>query len=452
MDADRRRRRGRIALGVPAPPRRHPARRSGTTLIPLLIFDQFEEIFTLAQSDDFGRQRAAQFVEDLADLVENRAPKALEARIDADDAAAEQFDFARADYRILIALREDYLAHLEGLKGAMPSITQNRMRLARMTGQQALAAVMKPGGKLVSEEVAASIVRFIAGGAELANAEVEPSLLSLICRELNNARLAQGRAEISADLLAGSRDTILSEFYERALVDQPPGVRQVIEDELLTESGFRESLAEERLGKLFAAAGAPAGTLAKLVDRRLLRIEERLDVRRVELTHDVLCSVVKASRDLRLEREARDEAERKLAAQRERELATRKALVRARQIAAGLRRARRRSPPVQRDLRLRSTKRAEQAEAQAQQTRRWPSTRAAKPRGSSSTCSTTSTSSWRPSAGSTSSAELAKRAIDYYEALPAELRTPQTERNRALAQVRYGAVLRTQGDSTRHAR
>ena len=40
--------------------------------------------------------------------------------------------------------------------------------------------------------------------------------------------------------------------------------------------------------------------------------------------------------------------------------------------------------------------------------------------------------------------ELAKRAIDYYQALPAELRTPDTERNQALAQVRYGAVLRIQ--------
>ena len=41
---------------------------------------------------------------------------ALEARLDQDDAAAEDFDFARADYRILIALREDYLAHLESVK------------------------------------------------------------------------------------------------------------------------------------------------------------------------------------------------------------------------------------------------------------------------------------------------------------------------------------------------
>src|SRR5437016_9639410 len=160
----------------------------------------------------------------------------------------------------------------------MPSITQNRMRLARMTGEQALSAVVNPGGKLVSQEVAESIVRFIAGGSELPNAEVEPSLLSLICRELNNARIAQGRSEISADLLAGSRDNILTEFYERALADQPLGVHQFIEDNLLTESGYRESLAEERVQKGLLAAGASPDALAVLVNRRLLRIEERLDV------------------------------------------------------------------------------------------------------------------------------------------------------------------------------
>ncbi len=420
---------------------------SGKTLVPLLIFDQFEEIFTLAQSDDFGRQRAAQFVEDLADLVENRPPKALEAAMEHDDAAAEKFDFARADYRILIALREDYLAHLEGLKSVMPSITQNRMRLARMTGQQALAAVMKPGGKLVSEEVAAAIVRFTAGGSELANAEVEPSLLSLICRELNNARIAKGRAEISADVLAGSRDTILAEFYERALSDQPPGVRQVIEDNLLTESGFRESLAEERLAKLFTAAGAPPNSLATLVNRRLLRIEERLDVRRVELTHDVLCGVVRASRDLRLEREARDEAERKLAAQRERERSTRRALVRARQIAAVC--------AVLAVVALGSAvfgyfsmKRAQEAEAKAEQTRLL----AEQARGEAEKLVVYLLDDFylelAPVGRLDIVGELAKRAVDYYNALPEPLRTTQTERNRALALVRYGSVLRVQSRLT----
>jgi len=156
----------------------------------------------------------------------------------------------------LIALREDYLAPLESLKTSMPSIAQNRLRLAPMTGAQALTAVLRPGKKLVTEEVAEAIVRFVAGGAEVANAEVEPSLLSLICRELNDARIAQGRKEISLDLLAGSHASILSNFYERALADQPAAVRRIIEDDLLTASGFRENVAEESLVSRLTAAGA----------------------------------------------------------------------------------------------------------------------------------------------------------------------------------------------------
>src|SRR5258706_13722506 len=115
----------------------------------------------------------------------------------------------------------------------MARLMPTRLRTARMCRTQALAGVMGRGIGLPPEEVAAAIVRFVAGGSELANAEVEPSLLSLICRELNNARIAQGRAEISAALLAGSRDPILTAFYERALADQPAGLRPGIQDHLL---------------------------------------------------------------------------------------------------------------------------------------------------------------------------------------------------------------------------
>jgi hypothetical protein len=419
---------------------------NGRTLLPLLIFDQFEEIFTLAQADDAGRLRAKQFLEDLADLVENRPPVALEARLDQDEAMAEDFDFARADYRILFALREDYLAHLEGVKSIMPSITQNRMRLARMTGEQALSAVLKPGGRLVSREVAESIVRFVAGGAELANAEVEPSLLSLICRELNTVRLAQGRAEISADLLAGSRDTILTEFYERALADQPPGVRRVIEDEMLTDSGYRESLAEERVIKALAAAGATPDSLAKLVDRRLLRIEERLDMRRVELTHDVLCSVVASSRDLRHAREERDEAERQLAAQRERETATRRALVRARTIAAVC--------AVLMVVAAASAafgwvnyRRAHVADAEAQLARAL----AERARGDAERLVGFLIEDFyaelEPTGRLETMGKLAHMAVSYYDGLPAELLTSQTQAYRGMALVREGGALLARGDA-----
>jgi hypothetical protein len=411
---------------------------SGATLIPLLIFDQFEEIFTLAQSDDFGRARAARLIEELADLVENRPPKALEAKLEHDDSAAERFDFGRSDYRVLIALREDYLAPLEGLKAAMPSISQNRLRLAPMTGTQALAAVLQPGKGLVTEEVAGAIVRFVAGGAELANAEVEPSLLSLICRELNDARIAQGRSEISLDLLAGSHASILSNFYERALADQPAAVRQIIEDDLLTSSGYRENVAEESLVSRFTAAGAPAETLATLVNRRLLRIEERLDVRRVELTHDVLCGVVKRSRDLRREREASEATERRLAEQRERELAARRALVRARQIATvciilaiGA--------IVAAGLAIVSSQRARRAEQLAEQSRA----------GAEQLLGYLTDDFVRElqSFGRLKVvAEFSKRQIDYFHSLPPALQGPETIRNGALAMLHYARAMRIIGD------
>jgi hypothetical protein len=418
---------------------------SGATLIPLLIFDQFEEIFTLAQSDEFGRARAARFIAELADLVENRPPKAFEAKLEEDESAAERFDFSRSDYRVLIALREDYLAPLEGLKKDIPSISQNRLRLAPMTGTQALAAVLRPGGRLVSEEVAAAIVRFVAGGAELANAEVEPALLSLICRELNDARIAQGRSEISLDLLAGSHATILSNFYERVLADQPPAVRRIIEDELLTASGFRENVAEERLLSHFAQAGAAPGTLALLVNRRLLRIEERLDIRRVELTHDVLCAVVKSSRDQRHEREAREATERLLADQRARELAARHALVRARQVAGGCtvlailavvaavfayfnsQRARRAERAAEETRTM-----AEQARGQAEQLLGYLSDDFARELESFGRINVL--------------ADFAQRQIDYFRALPAALKSAQSTRNGALALVHHARALRWLGD------
>lgn len=410
----------------------------GRTVLPLLIFDQFEEIFTLAQADDAGRLRAKTFLADLADLVENRPPVALEQRIDNDQVDAGQFDFARADYRVLIALREDYLAHLESVKATMPSITQNRMRLARMTGAQALSAVVQPGGRLVSQEVAESIVRFVAGGSELQNAEVEPSLLSLICRELNTVRIAQGRKEISADLLAGSRDTILTEFYERALADQPAGVRRVIEDELLTDSGYRESLAEERVVKALAAAGASPDALAKLVDRRLLRIEDRLDMRRVELTHDVLCSVVRASRDRRHEREARDEAQRQLAAQQEREKATRRALVRARTVATVC--------AVLMVVAAASAifgwvnwNRAKTADRQAQQAR----SDAEKLVGF---LIEDFYNELQPTGRLETMGKLAHLAVNYYDGLPPELVTPQTQVYRGMALVREAEAMLSKGD------
>ena len=278
----------------------------GQRAVPVLVFDQFEELFTVGRGNPAS---ASALLSELGDLVENRPPTDLDQRIDEGTAGAEAWDFDRTDYRVLLALREEYLPHLENVRGTMPSLTENRMRLTQMNGRQALEAVLRPGGDLVQPEIGEKIVRFVSGGSrdgqmDLARLEIEPSLLSLICRELNKKRRALGHRQITGDLLAGNSDAILQDFYERSLRDQPPAVRAFVEDELLTDSGFRESMALERARKSLAQRGAPPEALDALVDCRLLHIEERLNVRRIELTHDLLVGVVRASRDRRTQEEA----------------------------------------------------------------------------------------------------------------------------------------------------
>jgi tetratricopeptide (TPR) repeat protein len=304
-------------------PERVPRDASGAPLVTVLVFDQFEEMFTRGYATDAGRARAAEFVNGLAALVERWVPSAVEARLARDPAFAERLDYDRDDVHVLISLREDYLPHLEELRAALPSLSAGGMRLTRMSAATGLEAVMGPGSlgagePLVTADVAKQIMRFVSrtrrSGGELQSlddGDVEPSLLSLFCRELNARRLAAGLPRISAELLLGSSEDILADFYNRALGDQPPAVRAFVEDELVTDSGVRENMAVERAERRLARDGVPPGALDVLVSRRLLHIEERLGTRRVELTHDVLLPVIERSRIERRQREQVEEAERR---------------------------------------------------------------------------------------------------------------------------------------------
>ncbi len=48
---------------------------SGLPIRPVLVFDQFEELFAIGQTSEETRARSATFLSDLADFVENRAPR-----------------------------------------------------------------------------------------------------------------------------------------------------------------------------------------------------------------------------------------------------------------------------------------------------------------------------------------------------------------------------------------
>jgi conflict system STAND superfamily ATPase len=310
------------------------ARSLAKTLVPVLVFDQFEELFTLGSERAGGTGFVRDFLVELAALIENRPPDRVEARFDREPRLVAQYDFDRQDYRVLLSLREDYLAHLHDLSTKLPSITLNNMRLTPLDGLRALEAVEKPGGKLVAPGAAEAIVRVVAGnrgegparsavdllgttderrvGGEQTTLEslvVDPSLLSLLCREVNQKRREDGMAAITPQLVEANRENILHNFYERCLATLPEAVQIFVEEDLLTESGFRETLSVENAGAKLRRRGGDPRALTTLVNRRLLHFEQRGAVTRIELTHDVLAPVVRQSRSLRREREAIQESE-----------------------------------------------------------------------------------------------------------------------------------------------
>ncbi len=287
---------------------------------PVLVLDQFEEIFTLTEQSAARQREAAALFEDLADLVENRPPASVQQRLRADRALARELDFTASPARVVLTLREDYLSHLEVWKKTLPALMRNRMALTPLGGTDALDAVVKPGrlggAELVSEEVGRRIVCFVARrplNTPLEEIRAVPPLLSLLCYELNEARLAASPPQPSIGVEEVDRQgaDILQNFYERSFAGLPVEVRRFIEDWLITVGGHRNAVArEDALAELREKGLPDAGwALDQLVNGRLLSAEDRAGIQRLELTHDVLAPLALRSRDRRRERERAERAE-----------------------------------------------------------------------------------------------------------------------------------------------
>jgi WD40 repeat protein len=275
-------------------------------LTPVFVFDQFEEVFTL------GAENAAAIARlrvDLADLIENRLPTDLARTIAGDDVAAGSLSLDSQHYKVLLSFREDFLPAVEGWKRELPSILRNRLRLLPMSGDQAFEAVHTTAPHLVDEPLARDIVRFVAAAQDdsgitagesegLRELAVEPALLSLVCHGLNEKRKAQGKATFDAALLQGTGRTVIADYYQQAVGDLPDQVQRFIENELITERGFRKPC---DLDDARTIHGVKESDLRLLVDRRLLRIEPQRGTDRVELTHDLLTHVVRDRRDTQRE-------------------------------------------------------------------------------------------------------------------------------------------------------
>lgn len=279
-------------------------------IVPLIVIDQFEEIFTLCQN----KSHQSDFFEQISDLCDNKLPSYIKDYINNRD--NKRIEYSKSvNYRFVISLREDFLARLEELAENIPALKRNRFSLQCTNKEQALEIITKPSPGLVSKEVAIQIIEKVTGKkyredftvCDQPDILVEPSILSLFCAELDKKRRIQGLDTISENLIGESGDNIIKDFYIDCLKDFSIDKIEFLESHLLTVDGFRDAVALPNAIKF----GFTEKEISNLTDRRLVRIEEWDGAKRIEFTHDVLCKVALNQKQEREKEKIRIEEERK---------------------------------------------------------------------------------------------------------------------------------------------
>lgn len=281
--------------------------RNDLLLTPVLILDQFEELFTLQ-----SQEAREGFLSELGYLIRGVAPPS-QPKIES--TASE----APPSIRVVLSLREDFLGLLEEASDHIPQILDHRYRLAPLSHEMASKAITGPAaiesGDIstrafrLEPEVVTSILDYLAkstaGPRASAGQHVEPFHLQLICQRIERIaafkqQSSSGEIVISFKDLGGDAalaDTLES-FYLDAIRSLPArylrgAVRVLCEQYLISPEGRRLSV-EER--ELLRQLKLPRETLSHLVDRRLLRTDRRSDSTYYELSHDALVQPVLASR------------------------------------------------------------------------------------------------------------------------------------------------------------
>ncbi len=266
-------------------------------LTPVLVFDQFEEVFTLRDAE-FRRSVAAELGA-IASAKPGSAPPV----------------------KIVISLREDYLGALEEFSAAIPGLFHERLRLEPMSEEAARAAITGPAGLEpgpdeppyasprfeLDREALEAMVDYLQGSSGV----IEPFQLQLLCGHAEGIAMRKvGRpVTLTLDDFRGSNAfaSVLHNFY-RGTLDKlsPPAQRKraaaLCEEGLLDAAGHRLMLHE---GQIVADYGVKPQTLAALCQTRLIRSERRMESTFYEISHDRLAESIVAARQGRLPKKVR---------------------------------------------------------------------------------------------------------------------------------------------------
>jgi hypothetical protein len=274
------------------------ARRSRFALI--LLFDQFEEIFT--RFIDPGKNTVAP----TADLPDWRLRyefftqlgETYRGRLTSADPWAGDLP----SLRFLISMRSEYIAQLGPIRTFAPEIDQSVFQLELLSRTGALEAIQEPA-RLYGYRYTTECFNGIVNDLTKEDRFVEPAHLSLVCEKLwdetgmhLSSDPGDGSHQIGIDVyetrLQGAKG-ILRAFLRDYLNGLPEALDRTesleILEPLITGSGTRNIVERRQLIDIpFRDRNRRRGLLQGLVNRTIVRVEVRLGGNFVEITHEFL--------------------------------------------------------------------------------------------------------------------------------------------------------------------
>lgn len=251
----------------------------GRSLECVIVLDQFEEVFTAKGSDKEN------FFADLADLGENTIPAAVENN---ETELPYGLEAEKRGYRIVCSIREDFFPRFEEATAPYGIFRKNRICIGPFGREQAKEAITKPGKEIVDDAVAETILDVLQGNSP----SIEPALLSVFCSRLDIKRQQAGAQRIDKGSVEADKNDILSGFYRDAMSGVAKRTVELLENHLLSQSGFRAPWAIEEAEK----AGIKREELRKLVGERLLQAFRRDGDEFIEYSHDIVVRTVREMR------------------------------------------------------------------------------------------------------------------------------------------------------------
>ncbi|MBR6629903.1 MAG: WD40 repeat domain-containing protein, partial [Bacteroidaceae bacterium] len=260
----------------------------GDTLFPVIVLDQFEELYYR------DKQQLSTLLKALYLLV--------------DDSPLSSSDEDEVpNYRIVLSIREDDLFHLEDSidKLRLTEMKYNRYRLRELTDDEARDIILLPGASLFFPSEADAIANRIIQEAKAGSEEISTAVLSLLCSRIYYAcpTLTDSSASMGITLqritefFRQAEGNFLKSFYDDIIKElKSPAKWYYIEDTLVTDEGRRNSVLKSEFDKR-----VPNSDFLFRGEKSMLRCitTAGTDEPRVEIIHDMLARQMMSSRNER---------------------------------------------------------------------------------------------------------------------------------------------------------